>query len=311
MSTQSDPRRAWDPVTPLVSLIIPTYRRTEVLRRCLCAATAQDYAPYEVIVVDDASGDGTAEMVCHEFPAVRLLVQPANRGPATARNRGIAAAQGEIVAFTDDDCLLPPDFLRRLVEGYCAHPEVVGVGGYLDPPEALLAANLWAQYEWHVTHRVYGFGAKPYLGGLDCPAGGTNSMSYRRSELVAAGGFDESFPVPGGEDTELKQRMVARGGTLLYVPVRVEHMRPYTLAAFWRQYRAHGQGVVHFERKTLGRPPTPLRVALRTGKRLLRWGLGVPTLGPRLATARLIAELADVAGQCMELRKLRTRRMGG
>ena len=290
---------------PKFSLLIPTFNRKRLLQRCLEAATSQDYPDYEVIVIDDASTDGTAEMVCRFFPQVRHLRQKVNQGPAAARNRGIREATGELIAFTDDDCLLPSDFLSRLAAGYQEYPEVAGVGGYLDPPAELLRTNLWARYEFYVTHQVYRAGSEPYLGGVDCPAGGTNSMSYRRKVLEEVGGFDESFPFAGGEDTDLKWRVVSRGYSLLYVPVRVIHLRSYSLRNFWRQYQTHGRGVVHFERKHKGHPPTYLRMILRGGVRLLRWGRDLFRLGPELATAKLVVELADVVGQWREVRRLR------
>jgi glycosyltransferase involved in cell wall biosynthesis len=113
------------------SVVIPTHNRKDTLRRCLATATGQVYPDYEVIVVDDGSTDGTGDMVQREFPQVRYIRQDPNRGPAVARNRGIEVADGEIIAFTDDDCLLPLDFLSRLAEGYQRYPEVAGVGGYL------------------------------------------------------------------------------------------------------------------------------------------------------------------------------------
>lgn len=293
---QADPR-------PRFTLVVPTHNRRDLLRICLGAATAQDYPDYEVIVVDDGSTDGTGETVWREFPQVRYLRQERCRGPAAARNRGIEAATGEIVAFTDDDCLLPGDFLRQLAQGYGRH-QVVGVGGYLEAPPELVRRNLLARYEALVTHRVYGAGREPYEGGFECPAGGTNSMSYRWEVLQAVGGFDETFPVPGGEDADLKQRVVAAGGRLLYLPVRVTHLQPYDLPGFWRQYRNHGRGAVHFERKHRGRPPGRGRVFVRAAGRLARWPADAVRLGPPLATVRLLAGLADVAGQWQEVGRL-------
>jgi len=287
------------------TVVIPTYGRKEMLRRCLQAATRQDYADYEVIVVDDASPDDTGDMVATEFPMVRYIRQPENRGPAAARNRGIALATGEVVAFTDDDCLVPPDYVRRLVEGYARYPQVAGVGGYLEAPEALMRTNVWAQYESYVTHRIYGAGPEPYVGGFECPAGGTNSMSYRREALQAIGGFDEAFPWPGGEDADLKWRVVERGGRLLYIPLKVLHMQPYTWAQCWRQYRTHGRGAVYFERKHYGREPSAGRQLLRLAARLARWAPNLWRWGPRLGTIRLLAELADLQGQWQEARRLR------
>jgi glycosyltransferase involved in cell wall biosynthesis len=205
------------------SIVIPTYNRASTLRCCLRAASVQTYPDYEVIVVDDASADSTGEMVRREFPHVRYLRQETNRGPAAARNRGIEAATGEIVAFTDDDCLVPSDFLARLAGGYRTYPDVAGVGGYLEAPDEVLRSNAFAQYEAHVTHQVYRAGPTPYLGGFECPAGGTSAMSYRREVLLVVGGFDAQFTAAAGEDADLKLRIVQRGFSLLYVPIKVTH----------------------------------------------------------------------------------------
>ena len=95
------------------SVVIPTYNRIGTLRRTLAAATVQAFPDYEIIVVDDESSDGTPEMVQRAFPSARLLRQT-HGGRAAARNRGIEAATGDVIAFTDDDCLPPPDWLARL-----------------------------------------------------------------------------------------------------------------------------------------------------------------------------------------------------
>lgn len=290
-----------------ISLVIPTHNRMNLLRRCLKAAVRQDYPDYEVIVADDGSTDETGSMVQQEFPQVRLIRQEPNRGPAAARNRGIEAASGAVIAFTDDDCLLPLNFLSRLAEGYRKYPDVAGVGGYLEAPDDLVRTNPFARYEAYVTHRVYHAGSEEYLGGFECMAGGTNSMSYRASVLQEIGGFDESFPYAAGEDADLKWRIVQRGYRLLYVPVKVVHMQPYTFRAFWRQHQRHGRGVVYFDWKYRGRPPSGGRLALRFAARWARWASNLVRLGPELATVTLLAELADWYGQLEEVRALRCR----
>ncbi len=288
-----------------ISTVIPTYNRKALLRRCLEAAVSQDYPDYEVIVIDDGSTDGTGEMVQREFPQVRYIRQEPNRGPAAARNRGVEAATGEIITFTDDDCLLPSAFLSRLADGYLRYPEAAGVGGYLEAPGELLRTNPFARYEAYVTHYIYHAGPEEYLGGFKCPAGGTNSMSYRKSVLVEVGGFDESFPYAAGEDADLKLRITQRGYRLLYVPVKVVHLQPYTWSRFWKQYKQHGRGAVHFERKHKGRLPSRTRLILRLGIRLARWPKDLLSIGLTLATVRLLAELADWSGQWEEVRRLR------
>ncbi|MCS6911591.1 MAG: glycosyltransferase family 2 protein, partial [Anaerolineales bacterium] len=133
------------------SVVIPTYNRQATLRRCLTALLAQTYPAHEIIVVDDGSTDGTAEMMTRDFPIVRFFRQK-NAGPASARNRGIREASGDVIAFTDDDCLPPADWLERLADGYRRHPDVAGVGGYLDAPDEVLADNALAQYDYFVSH---------------------------------------------------------------------------------------------------------------------------------------------------------------
>jgi glycosyltransferase involved in cell wall biosynthesis len=125
------------------AVVVPTFNRKAVLRQCIEALAKQDYPDFEVIVVDDGSTDQTSEMIVDEFPKVRFLTQD-HRGPAAARNRGVAGARGEIIAFTDDDCVAPRNWLTRLADGYARHPRVAGVGGYLQAPNGILDKNALA-----------------------------------------------------------------------------------------------------------------------------------------------------------------------
>ena len=285
-----------------ISIVIPTHNRKELLHRCLEAATQQDYPDYEVIVVDDGSTDGTGEMVRREFPQVRYIRQEPNRGPAAARNQGIEVATGEIIAFTDDDCLIPVDFLSRLADGYRRYPKVAGVGGYQEAPDEVLHHNPFARYEAYMTRQFYKAAPQEYLGGFECPAGGTNSMSYLKNVLLEVGGFDESFPCAAGEDADLKWRIVEKGYQLLYIPVKVIHLHPYSLRSFWSQQVRRGVGAAYFERKYSGRYPSRIRVGLRWLKRSLAFWPDLVTLGPTLAVVRLLANWAEVYGQWLTLR---------
>lgn len=299
---------------PSVAVIVPTYNRASTLRLCLRALATQDYpGPHVVIVVDDGSTDETPEIIA-AFREVVYLRQ-ANRGPAAARNRGVAEASprgragvnAEIIAFTDDDCLPPPDWLSRLSDGYQRHPEIVGAGGYLAAPAELLRHNRLAQYERSVGRDEYGAGDQEVLGGFDCPAGGTNNMSYRREVLLQAGGFDETFPFAAGEDADLKLRICQGGARLLYIPVGVTHLQPYTHEAFRRQQLVRGRGVIHFERKHRGHPPSMWRVLLRLAKRLAQLPVEL-VVGPsrHLVLIRFQARWYDGIGQLQELHRLRT-----
>ncbi len=232
---------------------MPTYNRRALLERVVESILRQSLPreAYELIVVDDGSTDGTAELGAELAARGNVrFVRGEHRGVAAARNLGIRQAAGDLVAFTDDDCLVPDDWLTRLADGYVRHPEVAGVGGGITPPSDLLARSAIARYELHVTRELYGARDAEVLGGFDCPAGGTNNMSYRRSALLDAGGFDEGFPpFVWGEDADLKRRITQRGGRLLYVPVAVVHLRTYAIGPFLRQSVQRGRGEAHFRLK--------------------------------------------------------------
>lgn len=229
-------------------IVVPTHNRKETLRQTLTSLTAQDDAEYEIIVVDDGSSDGTREMIAREFPRVHYIAQN-HCGPAAARNRGIKESRGEIIAFTDDDCLPPRDWLTRLADGYARYPRVAGVGGHLQAPNVVLENNAFARYERFIARRVYAVSECEYLGGFECPAGGTNNMSYRREILKRVGGFDESFPHAAGEDADLKWRVCQTGAQLLFVPVQVTHLQTYDRQSFARQAYTRGKGKARFDAK--------------------------------------------------------------
>lgn len=108
---------------PLVSVILPTYNRRRFLEESVRSVLNQTYRNFEVIVVDDGSTDGTSESICSLSPALRYLRQP-NSGVAAARNRGLAAARGELIAFQDSDDLWHPEKLARQWSVLKERPEV-------------------------------------------------------------------------------------------------------------------------------------------------------------------------------------------
>lgn len=288
------------------SIVIPTYNRKDLLRRCLAAATNQNYPEYEVIVVDDGSTDGTGEMVRREFPQVCYIRQEPNRGPAAARNRGIEAATGEIVAFTDDDCLVPPDWLSRLADGYQRYPQIAGAGGYLEPPLEVRERNVYARYEWFMAQYKGDVLPVEYQGGFETPGGGTSNMSYRRKILLDVSGFDEAFPLAAGEDMDLKKRICDRGYSLLYIPVGILHLRDYNREGFKESHVTRGRAAACFERKHLGNPPTLLRILLRAVKRTVLLPIDLCRIRDvELAVTKWQAGLYDCYGQWLEVRRLR------
>ncbi len=230
-----------------ITVVVATHNRKEKLRVCLTAVTRQTHPASQIIVVDDASSDGTGKMIAAEFPQVEYVRLETNRGPAAARNKGASLAKGTILAFTDDDCEPPPDWLEALQKGFEKYPHAIAVGGIQQAPTHLLQKNRFAQYEYFTTTQIYQVGNQPVTGS---PApGGTNNLAVFRQAFQQIGGFDESFPTAAGEDTDLLQRLTTNGGITVCLPLAVTHHQTYTWASFRRQQYQRGIGAEYFLHK--------------------------------------------------------------
>ncbi|MFQ5611539.1 MAG: glycosyltransferase family 2 protein [Anaerolineae bacterium] len=219
------------------SIVIPTRNRQETLRRCLAAAMNQDYPDYEVIVVDDASSDGTEDLVRDEFPQVRYLRQEINRGPAAARNCAIQEARGDIIAFTDDDCVPPTNWLQRHLEYY--DDQIIGaVGG----PQTPRLPNFFDKVE--IAHYADEYrGLKRITRVSDWEGLATSNMSVRRVVFEEIGFFDEQFLT--GADPEFARRINRAGYVLVRDPsLSVEHLKVHTLCSYLRMRFRRGCGSI-------------------------------------------------------------------
>ncbi len=132
-----EPRVATTP-EPAVSVVIPTRDRRDALERCLEALVAQTHPSFEVVIVDDCSSDGTAEFLrefARKHPGLQLrwLRNETNIGANPSRNRGIRDAHGELVAFTDSDCVAESDWLEQLVRPF-SDPRIGAVAGLVEMP---------------------------------------------------------------------------------------------------------------------------------------------------------------------------------
>jgi glycosyltransferase involved in cell wall biosynthesis len=194
----------------LISAIIPTYNRSRFLPRALRSVAEQTYRPIEVIVIDDGSTDGTADLI----PAQRdmlaaagielIYLQQQNGGPARARNNGLSRVSGAYVACLDSDDFWKPDFLATMQRLLATYPSAgMAFGGYLsvDTDETFL------------SERPTGLPAQPNEGLIQNPfprimdymPTGTPCIVMRRSALDAVGGFDVNFHI--GEDWDLWYRV--------------------------------------------------------------------------------------------------------
>lgn len=202
-----------------VSAIIPTFNGRSRIGRTLAALLAQPgAADLEIIVVDDGSTDGTAASCAGLDDRIRVLSQP-NQGPAAARNLGARQAKGDILLFTDDDCVPDPNWLPEMLKPFAEDPEVVGVkGAYRTEQPELLARFVQLEYE-----DKYDLMAKDrYIDFID-----TYSAGFRREVFLRFGGYDTSFPVPCAEDVELSFRMSREGLRMVFNPrAVVAHTHP-------------------------------------------------------------------------------------
>jgi GT2 family glycosyltransferase len=184
---------------PAVSVIIPTKNRPELLRRCLRAVLEQQSnVEFEVIIVNDAGC--AVDSVVGADKNVKIILGP-GRGPAAARNAGIAFATGGVVLFTDDDTIPQSGWLQAAVTALERSPEAVGVVGCVESPP----------FDPLYEHSVRGDGVGNFL---------TCDVAYRRCALQMVGGFDTNFPYPHCEDRDLGYRM-KEIGPLLYEPQMV------------------------------------------------------------------------------------------
>ena len=187
---------------PLVSVVVPVYNVAGFLREALDSLFAQDYEPFEVVVVDDGSTDGSGA-IARSYPGVRYLRQE-NQGPAAARNAGIAAARGEIVAFADADDVQLPTRLSVQVGYLIEHPDTSATLGrqvWITPPPGAVPDVVWGD-----------------LDGI--PA---MTMVARRRTLAELGGFDPRLRGP--EDTDLLIRMREGGRRFVVLPEIVMRRR--------------------------------------------------------------------------------------
>lgn len=207
----------------MISVIVPAYNAAGTLGECLAALLEQSipWSDYEVIVVDDGSTDNTQEVITGY--GVLLLAQP-NQGPGAARNLGVSQARGEIVLFTDADCVPVREWVEEMIKPF-AEPGVVAVkGAYRTRQKTLLARFIQAEF----AERYALLERERYVDFVD-----SHSAAYRKADFLAAGGFDPDFRL--SEDVDLSYRLSRQGYKMAFNPKAiVYHCHPGTLWAYFR-----------------------------------------------------------------------------
>jgi GT2 family glycosyltransferase len=208
------------------SVVVPTYKRPDLIARCLAALASQDLAPdsFEVIVADDAASPETRRRVesiaAGSRQAIRYLAVSGRHGPAAARNVGWRAARGEVVAFTDDDCIPDPGWLAAGVAA------VEGGAAAATGRVAVPLPEVPTDYERDAA----GLAGAEFV---------TANCFCRRSILERLGGFDERFSAAWREDSDLHFALLRAGLPIARAPnaLVVHPVRPAPWGVSVRQQR--------------------------------------------------------------------------
>jgi O-antigen biosynthesis protein len=257
---------------PRASVVISTLGENPgELSTAVESLLAMDYPAFEVIVVDNRTDVSGEPLVLVDDPRVRVVVE-AHPGVSAGRNRGVAAARGEFVAFTDDDVVVDRRWLRALGATFVLAPEVEGIGGLVLPYTLDTIAELW----FEEFYGGFNQGFRPEVMSLARPPkddgmfpyapgrfGAGCNMAFRRSTLERLGGFDTSLgagtPARGGEDLGLCVALVQAGGTFAFEPsALVRHRHRRGEREFLAQVWGYGIGLSAMYCAVIARDPSQL-----------------------------------------------------
>ncbi|MGE0448552.1 MAG: glycosyltransferase [Vicinamibacterales bacterium] len=221
-------KRTW----PRISVVVCAYNAADTLEDCLTALERLTYPDYEVVLVNDGSRDRTSE-IAHAHERVRVIDIP-NGGLSAARNVGLANATGTIVAYTDADTRVDPDWLTFLVQPFLTS-DVVGSGGpNVVPADDPPIAQCIARAPGGPTHVLLDDRIAEHVPGCN--------MAFRRDALLAIGGFNAIY-LRAGDDVDVCWRLQARGGKIGFAAAAlVWHHHRSSIAAYWRQQVGYGEG---------------------------------------------------------------------
>jgi glycosyltransferase involved in cell wall biosynthesis len=248
-----------------VSVVIPVQNGAATLDRCLRSVKAAESPALEIIVVDDASGDGSGDIARTHDCRVFRNEQP--MGAAFSRNRGAREAKGHILFFTDSDIEVPPDCFNGMID-FMTREGTDAAIGILD--EQTEIPNFASRYENYYMHRQYVI-HDPRIAIFYTSAAAIEKVLFEQ-----VGGFDECYTGASIEDMEMGQRLVSAGHTLLInKAVRVRHLKRFTICSLLRVNCRKAEGTLKIKLRNMVRKVnTPRLVAPPAG-----FVAGIPLTG--------------------------------
>ena len=276
-----------------VSIAILNYQRRDAFRQALEAARAQRH-PVEILAVDNASTDGSAEMVRDEFPDVRLVRLPRNIA-AAARNVGVAAAKGDIVFTLDNDVrFTTPEDVTRALEVFARHPRAALVNFMIVGPDGSLSRRDWCHPRDPDAWGEREFATDYVLEG---------ASACRRESFLAAGGYWAPFFI-GHEGWDLALRLLDAGHDLVYTPVvRVHHLVDASVRPSSRIYYTFARNAVWVALRNLPGPAAAASIA----RDLALMGFAAARAGELGAYRRALADAVRGAPAALRTRHVLSR----
>jgi glycosyltransferase involved in cell wall biosynthesis len=216
---------------PKASVVVCSYNGAKTLDRCLASLKDINYPDYEVVLVDDGSTDNTQE-IAQRHPWVRNIRQE-NKGLSYARNVGAREAKGDVIVYTDSDCMADPDWLYHLI-GTLLSGDFAGVGGpNISPPAENWVQACVAAAPGGPSHVLLTDVVAEHIPGCN--------MAFHRWAFDLVGGFDPEYR-KAGDDVDFCWRLQQAGGVIAFSPAAIVwHYRRFTLQAFRKQQEGYGE----------------------------------------------------------------------
>lgn len=222
-----------------VSVIVITYNRSDLLASSLKSILNQEYKGYELVVVDDGSIDKTKAFVKklqRDYKNIRYFYQE-HKGYSAARNLGLKKSKGDIILFTDDDCIVEKMWIKKILKRFKENPSVAAVGGSISPIENSKIS--WAHYilnfsSWHPKNKT------AYI--KDIP---TANIAYKK-KMIEGMYFPKLPKNISYEDSLFNFELIKQGKKILFDPsIRVYHLAPDSIESFLKGQKKRGENFLY------------------------------------------------------------------